>query len=179
MPFTRRSSTSSKWNTRRTSSTTGSFRTTGGFRTSGGSSSNSNFSNWSSNWSPNTAFAPTKFIQQRSDVTCKIASFRTINEQFSGSSKVVAFSPATANRWINFVNDGCYVYKFNNNDFNRSFGRFFNRSFGGSFSTGFALKTLQKQFGAGIKAITRGKGNNWLIAATPNVSKGPFGSYWK
>jgi hypothetical protein len=164
MPFTRRNT--NRYSSRRSSSTTGSYRPV-------------SFSTWSSRFSPTNKFNPVKFVAQRNEVTAKIQSFRTINEQLSGAGKVVAFSPSIVNRWINWVNDGCYVYKFNNNEFNRSFGRYFNRGFGGSFSTGTALRKLQRQFGAGIKAIARGKGNTWLVAASENITKGPFGSYWK
>lgn len=162
MPMNQRNTRST---TRRSSTTYSGFRTGGSTRT----------------WSPSATYSPTKFTQQRTQVTTKIASFRNINSQLSGSGKVIAFSPATINRWINFVNSGNCVYKFNSAEFTRKFGRFFPTTTPTTAaSPTVALKTLQRQFGQGIKAVTRGKGNNWLIAASPNVNKGPFGSYnWK
>ena len=126
-------------------------------------------------WSPSATFSPTKFNNQKKNVTAKIASFRTISQQFSGAGKVTAFSPTAANKWINLVNSGANVYKFNGPQFSRFFGKFFSNNVN-SVSPTVAFKTLKKQFGSGIKAVTRGKGNNWLVASTTNTAT-PFKSY--
>ncbi len=127
-------------------------------------------------WQPSSTYAPTKFSVQRKQVTAKISSFRTINQQINGTGKVTAFSPANVNKWINLVNSGHAVYKFNGMQANRHFGKLFNNPIN-SISPSFALKTLQKQFGTGIKAVTKGKGNNWLIAASTTVNASPFRNY--
>jgi sugar/nucleoside kinase (ribokinase family) len=124
----------------------------------------------STNWNP-TAYSPNRFSTCRETITCKIESFRTINEQFRGNGKVTAFSPTTAGRWINYVNDGCNIYKFSNNDFCRSF------RFASYASPTRAFRQLRNKFGNGIKAVTRGKGGCWLIAATPRVTARPFSTY--
>jgi len=127
-------------------------------------------------WQPSSTYAPTKFSTHRKQVVAKIASFRTINQQIGGAGKVTAFSPSNANKWINLVNSGNAVYKFNGMQANRYFGKLFSHPIN-AVSPSIALKTLQKQFGTGIKAVTRGKGNNWLIAASTNVSASPFRNY--
>ena len=157
----------------------GSWRPTSGVRKTT-NKRNTRTNTTSGNWTPSAAYSPTKFKNCHQEVVAKIGSFRTINQQFTGAGKVTAFSPTTANKWIKYVNTGCRVYKFNNNEFSRYFGKYFGTTGAVTGAPTTALKKLQKQFGAGIKAITRGKGSNWLIAATPNVNGHPFNNYnWK
>ena len=160
----------------RTTARRSSGRTTSSRNTrSSSSTSSTRATSAKGTWSPSAAFSPTKFNNQKKNVNAKIASFRTISQQFSGAGKVTAFSPTAANKWINLVNSGASVYKFNGTQFNRFFGKFFSNNVN-SVSPTVAFKTLKKQFGSGIKAVTRGKGNNWLVASTTNTAT-PFKSY--
>lgn len=123
-----------------------------------------------------TGWNPRQFAGYRQEVAAKIGSFRNINQQFTGAGKVTTFSPTGAARWINFVNQGARIYKFNNTQFARMFGAGWNPNTPPSV----ALRQLKKKFGTGIKAVAPGKGNNWLVAASPNVSAKPFSTYnWK
>lgn len=167
MPI-KRNTRSYKTSGRRTSSR----RTTRSF---GGTRANKNTRNSSKTWKPTTAYSPSKFGQTRKQLTAKIASFRTINQQIGGTGKVTAFSPTNANKWIKFVNNGANVYKFSGAQWNRHFGKLFNSTSAVSPTT--AMKALKKQFGSGIKAVTKGKGNSWLVAATPSVHASPFKNY--
>ncbi len=127
----------------------------------------------SSNWTPK-AYNSTQFSTQRRFVTAQIQSLRYLNQQFSGA-RVTAFSPSTAKSWINFVNNGNYVYKFTNQQFCSTFGT---QWAVGSPTT--ALRYLKQKFGSGIRAVTRGNGNTWLVCASPNVNGRPFSTYtWK
>lgn len=178
------------WKTNSTRRTTGSYslfgggyntRTTGGSNSRTGSTSGTR-SSWGSSYSSSTgstsnttSYPTTKFSNQRTEITAKIGSFRTINQQVSGAGKVTAFSPATCDKWINLVNDGCNVYKFTNTEFVRIFGSQFNYC-----TPTVAQRILNNRFGTGIKAVTRGKGNSWLVAATDRVTARPFSNYtWK
>ena len=159
MPTTRRT-----WKTGTTRRTTGSRTTTGytgtGTRVGYGTTGN---------------YKPTQFTNYRKQLQAKICSYRNLNQQFSGTGKVTAFSPTGCNKWINYVNNGCYVYKFNNTQFTKFFGKDWNYQ-----TPNTACKYLQKKFGNGIKAVTQGKGSYWLVAATPNVTARPFAAYnWK
>jgi hypothetical protein len=118
-------------------------------------------------------YSPVKFSNTRSEISAKISSFRTINQQFSGAGKVTAFSPSGATKWVNLINGGCRVYKFNSAQFSRICGP----SWQTSPTTTAAFRTLKRKFGTGIKAVTRGKGATWLVAASANVSARPFSSY--
>ncbi len=150
-------------------------RSTTGVRSSSRNTRGTGSGSTKATWSPSAAFSPTKFNTQKKSVTAKIASFRTISQQFTGAGKVTAFSPSAANKWIGLVNNGANVYKFNGQQFNRYFGKFFSNNVN-AVSPSIAFKTLKKEFGAGIKAVTRGKGNNWLVASTNNTAS-PFKSY--
>ena len=167
MPTTR-----SNWrtgtNTRRTNNT---WTTSGRF---GFGSTNSSSSSIRTSWNP-TSYNSSKFSNCREEITAKIGSFRAINQQFSGASKVTAFSPSTATKWINYVNDGCNVYSFSSSQFGRLFGSQWTNS-----SPTNAFRYLRNKYGTGIKAVTRGKNNTWLIAATDRVTARPFSNYtWK
>lgn len=133
----------------------------------------------SGTWTPSTTYSPTRFNMHRKDLNAKIASFRMINQQVSGPGKVTAFSPSTTNKWIKLVNNGAFVFKFTNAQFSQKFGKIVTKNNTKSFSgsPNVALKSLQRMFGGGIKAVTRGKANSWLIAATPTVNKAPFSNY--
>lgn len=134
----------------------------GGYRTSTGNNNS---------WNP-TTYSPNKFNNQRDTIQAKIGSYRTISQQFTGSGKVTAFSPSTVNKWINWVNDGACVYSFSN----VQFGRFFGARISSTTPTS-ACRFLQQKFGTGIKGVTRGKNNTWLVCATPRVTARPFTSY--
>lgn len=127
-------------------------------------------------WKPTTTYSPAKFSTHRKQVQAKICSLRTINQQIAGAGQVTAFSPTNINRWINFVNSGANVYKFTGAQWSRSFGRYFNVS-SAAISPSIALRALQRQFGSGIKAVTKGKGNAWLVVANQNVNASPFKNY--
>ena len=126
-------------------------------------------------WSPTTSYSPTKYNTYKKEIQAKIGSYRTITQQFSGVGKVTAFSPSGANTWIRYVNQGAWVYKFNNVQFCRHFGSNWSRT-----TPTAAFRYLKRKYGAGIKAVTRGKGSNWLVAAMPKVTGSPFHNYsWK
>lgn len=166
MPTTR-----SNWRTGTNRRTTSTWTTSG--RYGFGSTSSSSPSTRSS-WNP-TTYSPSKFSNCREEITAKIGSFRAINQQFAGASKVTAFSPSTANKWINYVNDGCNVYTFSSSQFGRLFGNQWTHT-----TPTNAFRYLRNRYGTGIKAVTRGKNNTWLIAATDRVTARPFSNYtWK
>jgi hypothetical protein len=120
-------------------------------------------------------YSPTKFTTCRRTIEAKLGSYRALNQQFGGKGYVAGFSPAAANKWIRFVNSGACVYSFSNNEFARSFGRTCAMT-----TPNNAFRILRNRFGAGIKAVTRGKANTWLIAASPSVTARPFSNYnWK
>ena len=120
-------------------------------------------------------YKPTQYTNYRKQLQAKICSYRNLNQQCNGTGQVTAFSPTGCNKWINYVNKGCYVYKFNNVQFTKFFGKDWNNQ-----TPNTACKYLQKKYGNGIKAVTQGKGNSWLVAATPNVTARPFATYtWK
>lgn len=156
MPSTR-SNYGKRGSGRNTNFGTGGF---GGYRASTGGT-----------WNP-TSYSPNKFTNHRDEIQSKIGSYRTIGQQFTGSGKVTAFSPSTVNKWINWVNDGANVYAFST----AQFGRFFGPRLTNTTPTT-ACRFLQNKFGAGIKAVTRGKNNTWLICATPRVTARPFTNY--
>jgi hypothetical protein len=115
------------------------------------------------------------FNNYRKELQAKICSYRTINQQFTGTGKVTAFSPTGANKWIKYVDQGNWVYKFNNTQFCRFFGTHWNHA-----TPNAAFRYLRQKYGTGIKAVTRGKGNSWLVAATPKLNARPFYNYnWK
>lgn len=161
--------------TRRSSTTWNSGRRTTGSWNNRSTGSHTGSTTGSTTWTPSNTYNPARFSTCRQEITAKIGSFRAINQQVSGAGRVTAFSPTTASKWINYVNDGCNVYTFNNNDFCRLFGRQLSNC-----SPTQAFRSLKNRFGTGIKAVTRGKGNNWLIAATDRVTARPFSNYaWK
>ena len=155
MPTTRSYRTSRRTTTRTTNRTT---RTTNSSRTATG-----------------PAYPATKFSNQRQKIQAAIGSFRTIGQQFNGPGRVVGFSPAAANRWINFVNNGARVYKFSSTQVGRMVGQ--TTTSPTTTSTTTVLRSLQRRYGNGIKAVTQVRGNNWLVAATPTVTARPFSNY--
>lgn len=159
MPITKRNSKSFRSGTRRSTGTRGN-KSSGTTRRTGTTAS----------------FSPTKFNSFRKEITAKIGSFRNVNQQISGAGKVTAFSPTTANKWIKFINSGTYVYKFNS----AQMGRIVGQPASSTVTPTAAFRTLKSKFGAGIKGVTRGKGNNWLVAATNRITSRPFSNYtWK
>lgn len=123
-------------------------------------------------WSPNSP----KFNPIKEECECRIGSYENIYTQCSGTGKT-PFSPTTANKFVKFVNNGAYVYKFNSSEFRRFFGNSFDYT---NCTPNTAFRYLKTKFGAGIKGVAQGKGNNWLICASSNVSARPFTNYdWK
>lgn len=165
----RRTGTSSSWSSNRYNS---------------GSNNSSNSNRWgnsyntttgSNNWGPTATYSPSKFSNIREQLQQRAASYRTLHNECSGPGKVTCFSPTTARSWVRFVNSGCNVYRWNNAEFTRNFGTQFNNC-----STTQAFRTLRSKFGTGIKAVARGKGNCWLIAASTSVGARQFSNYsWR
>ena len=122
-----------------------------------------------------TSYNPKQYNKYRESIQAKIGSYKTLNQQFTGAGKVTAFSPTNANKWIKYVDQGTLIYKFNNQQFMNFWGATWNEP-----TPTAACRYLKNKYGAGIKAVTRGKGNNWLVAATPRVTARPFSNYtWK
>jgi hypothetical protein len=118
------------------------------------------------------------FSQPRNECQWRMMSYRTIYTQFSGPGKSTVFSPTTAHKWINYINTGCRIYKFSNKDFTRHFGNQWENPKFNNPNT--CYRWMRQKFGAGVKAVTRGRANTWLVAATPNVCARPFQTYtWK
>jgi hypothetical protein len=113
-----------------------------------------------------------KFATVRDECAWRIGSYRSIYSQVTGSGTTPAFSPTVAQRWVRFVNTGTPVYKFTAVQFARNFGAQFNTA-----APTAAFRFLRGKFGTGIKAVTRGKGGVWLVAATPRVTARPFRNY--
>jgi hypothetical protein len=194
-----------KNNTYRTRSAAGSSKSYGAYGKSGAwganrsSSSRSTSSNWfgsnfnsddnfsnrsKTSWWSSTGSATSvrlwqtnspKFSGVRDECQWRMSSYRNVYEQCSGAGRTYGFSPTAVNRWMKFINQGCPVYKFSNRDFCKFFG---NEWTSGSASA--AFKFLKSEFGTGVKAVARGKGNCWLVAARSTVSGKPFVNYdWK
>ena len=141
-------------------------------RTTGGTTKHSGWTTTPTSW-PSTSYSPTKYTNYKRELQAKIGSYRTITQQFTGTGKVTAFSPSGANKWIKYVDQGAFVYKWNNTQFCRYFGTDYPTPTA-------AYRWLRQKYGPGIKAVTRGKGNNWLVAAAPKITARPFYSYtWK
>lgn len=157
---------------------TKSYNSTG--RTTGGNWNNRTHSSTRSN--PSTSrpsassrtYSPTQFKSVNKNIQQWIGSFRNIRTQFNGAGRVSAFSPTGVNKWIKFVNSGAFIYKFTNVDFCNKFSNSFSSP---TTSPTDACRNLKRKFGSGIKAVTRGKGGCWLIAASPTVSGSPFSTY--
>jgi len=115
------------------------------------------------------------FRRPRMECEWRLTSYRNIYSQFAGAGKWTSFSPAAANKWLNYVNRGWHVYKWSNRDFCRYFGY--------QWQTGSptaCLRWMRQKYGSYIKAVTKGNGNTWLVATTPNVTARPFYNYnWK
>lgn len=129
-------------------------------------------SSYSSRSTTSTSYSPTQFSNVREQCQQRVTSYRTIASQCSGPGRVNWFSPSTANKFVRFVNSGCLVYKFSNPQFCRSFGEQFSKT-----NNTTAFRMLKNKFGTGIKAVTRGKNNCWLVCASSNVSARPFSQY--
>lgn len=145
-----------------------SYRKYGSYSTSSRSPSHSH----AGSYNPRS-YAPTQFKNASKCIQQSIGSFRNIATQFNGAGKVTAFSPTTVNKWIKYVNDGTFVYKFTNEQFRRYFGARFNMP----TNPNYAARVLKNRYGAGIKDVARGKGGSWLVAASGSMSSGPFKNY--
>lgn len=122
-----------------------------------------------------SSYSPTQFTNVCNTMQQRMGSYRTLYTQCKGPGKVTSFSPTTANKWIKFINSGALVYKFTNIECARWFGSQFNHTTPSS-----AYRIMRQRFGSGIKAVTRGKGNCWLVAATQSVTARQFSNYsWK
>ena len=128
---------------------------------------------WRTTTSSNTgrSFSASSFNKVTSNIQQKIGSFRNIYSQCTGTG--TTFSPATANKWINLVNNGAFVYKFTGTDFARWFGTNYNPS----WSPTTAMRHCRQRFGTGIKAVNRGRGNCWLVCASSSTTARPFNTY--
>ena len=113
-----------------------------------------------------------KFKPVRFECQWRIGSYRNIYSQFAGNLSTSPFSPTTAYKWVRYVNAGVRVYKFNNTEFCRYFGHNLAR-----FTPMAARQYLKQKFGPGIKDVTRGNNNCWLVATTKSVTGRPFTSY--
>lgn len=181
MPTTRRSSfrtrtagTRRTTTGRRTTTTARRSYTTSAGRTNSTTGRTNNTTTTFGTWTPGN-FRPTQFTTCKKEIQQRVGSYRNISGQFSGTGKVQAFSPSIANRWIKFVDDGCRVFKWTNSEFCRHFGKQWT-----SGTPTAAFRFLRGKFGASVKAVTRGKGGCWLIAATNRVNGRPFNTYsWK
>lgn len=154
--------------------------------TSTGSNSSSRFGTTSRSGSTSSAFSSSKFSNFRKEVQARIGSYQALCKQCNGAGSVTAFSPTNANKWLKWVSTGTRVYTFTNTQFTRFFGTSWNKSTSTNASTTNSTsptqvtKFLRGKFGTGIKAVTRGKGGTWLVAASPSVSARPFANYnWK
>jgi len=162
--------------------TRNSWRNTRSNRGTGASRGWNSGNNWSGNsWgsygsssrsTSSTSYSPTQFNNVREQCQQRVTSYRTIASQCSGPGRVNWFSPSTANKFVRYVNSGCLVYKFSNPEFCRSFGRQFSNT-----NNATAFRLLKNKFGSGIKAVTRGKNNCWLVCASTNVNGRPFSQY--
>jgi len=138
---------------------------------------NWNRSYWSTQYKrtsrPTTYYACSspKFRTARDECQWRIGSYRNIYSQFAGGNRTY-FSPATANKWVRYVNNGVRVYKFNQNEFARYFGARW-----ATASPTVCRQYLRRKYGAAIKDVTRGNGNCWLVATTKNVTGRPFTTY--
>jgi hypothetical protein len=104
-----------------------------------------------------------------------MGSYRNVYSQITPAGSKTSFSPTNANKWMKYVHNGNLVYKFNTAQFSRYFGSRWNQS-----TPTAARQWMRKKFGAGIKDVTRGKSNCWLVATTKNVTRQPFSNYnWK
>ncbi len=164
--------TTKSWNTYRGRTTNRGWSWSGGTR--GGTTSRTTVGGGTTGGSGWPCNSP-KFSPVRSECETRIASYRNIYSQCSGVGRQTAFSPTTANRWVKFINSGARVYKFSSAQFSRYFG---SQWTGGTPTTCF--RYLRQRFGTGIKAVTRGKGNCWLVCASSSVTARPFATYnWK
>jgi len=142
--------------TRRTLNTRTAWKTTGRTTT-----------NWANTYTTNSP----KYRPAKTECQWRMGSYRNVYAQLAGNTRT-GFSPATANRWIRYVNNGVRVYKFNNNEFGRYFGTKWTCT-----SPTATRQYLKKKYGAGIKDVTRGTNNCWLVATTKNITGRPFNNY--
>ena len=112
------------------------------------------------------------FKRVRNECEWRIGSYRTIYSQFTGAGTKTTFSPTNANKWLNYVNNGYRVYKWSHKDFCKYFGSQWQQG-----TPTACQRYLKQKYGQGIKAVTRGKANCWLIATTPTVTARPFYNY--
>jgi len=112
-----------------------------------------------------------KYRLARTECQWRMGSYRNIYAQFAGGART-CFSPATANKWLRYINNGVRVYKFNTNEFTRHFGTRMTCT-----TPTAARQYLRQKYGTRIKDVTRGNNNCWLIATTKNVTGRPFAQY--
>jgi hypothetical protein len=196
MPTTRRTitgrstnKTTGKTNTRKTTGkttnkTTGksTSKTTGrkSFQTSARSTSKTSAKRGSKTTAKSSTtqqgWSPAQFGTVRQTIQSRVGSFKNIASQVNGPGKVTTFSPRTATQWTNFVNQGNNVYKFSTQQIKKTFGNKFSQQ----ASPTTVNRWFRQKFGPGVKAVARGRGSSWLVAASSNVNKGPFRNYsWK
>jgi hypothetical protein len=110
-----------------------------------------------------------KFRTVRQECQWRITSYRNVYTQITGPGTKTIFSPTTANKWVRYVNTGVRVFKFTNTEFTRHFGTTWTTR-----TPKAAWRYLRTKYGPGIKDVTRGKGNCWLVATTKTVTTRPF-----
>jgi hypothetical protein len=123
--------------------------------------------NITSHWAINS----NRYNQVRGEGEWRMGSYRNVYAQVSGGTRTT-LSPNQINKWIRYVNAGTRVYKFNANEFTKYFGRQWT-----STTPTAARQWLKRKYGPGIKDVTRGKGNCWLVATTRNVTGRPWNNY--
>jgi hypothetical protein len=135
---------------------------TGGWRTSTTSSSRNT----------GRSFSASSFNKINNNIQQKIGSYRNVWSQCKGTG-TTCFTPTTASKWINLIDNGAYVYKFTGTQFARWFGP----NYTSGWSSNTATRFCRQRFGTGIKAVNRGRGNTWLVCASSNVNARPFNTY--
>lgn len=127
-----------------------------------------------SNWQSYACNSP-RFRTAKQECQWRIGSYRNVYSQFTPAGTKTIFSPSAANKWMKYINNGALVYRFNNAQFSKYFGTRWTYS-----SPTATRQWMRRKYGPGIKDVTRGKGNCWLVATTKNVTARPFGTYnWK
>jgi len=115
------------------------------------------------------------FKRIRDECQWRMYSYRNVYSQFTGAGTQTTFSPTNANKWLKFVHTGCRVYKFASKDFYKYFGTQWQTQ-----TPTACFRWMKKQYGPGIKAVSKGNGTSWLVAATQTVTGRPFRTYnWK
>jgi len=111
-----------------------------------------------------------RYTNLRNTFEQKIASFRTLCTQTQGAGNPKP-TPATLNTFANWINKGAVVHNVSATQIAK--WTHANRT---NFNTATNAKNaLWKRFGkTAIKAVSIGKGNNFIVACAPTVNGKPF-----